>query len=205
MRGALQGSESICQPGRKCTWKSQPSLGSLPRVIQTLPLQVFGAEQHLLMFSAMKTPCVHAVRFPSLSAHVLLLAFTGLGQNSLLFIAGSVIAKWWGRRGGGVGSHRGHLPGDTVKLACCLGNRRQPRCTVCTGNMVSQFCGHAEAIYFYLSKLNVPKTAGWSSRRQVISRSSTICHGSKFHSALKQAFLSGEKECVVFFFIHWTK
>lgn len=104
----------------------------------------------LLMFRAVKMPCVHTARFPSFTAHVLLLAFTRLGKTS----AWSVVHSWEcdcktaREEGGDVGSHRGHLPGDTVKLTCCgvmgVGDRRaaQPArgmCSVSSAVMLKPF------------------------------------------------------------------
>lgn len=48
---------------------------------------------------------------------------------------------------GGVGSLGDHLPG--VKSHCSGGSA--PRHTCCTGSVLSKFCRHGEAIYFYFS------------------------------------------------------
>lgn len=80
MRGALLGSEGVCQPACKCVWKSQPSLGSLPRVIPTSPQRVFWStaapEKAPLTFRAVKMPCVHT------SLHSVLLCCCWLGKNT---------------------------------------------------------------------------------------------------------------------------
>lgn len=122
MWGALLGSESVCQPACKCAWKSQPSLGSLPRVIPTLSQQDFWSmaarEKALLTFRTMKMPCVHPARFPSSSAHLLLLAFPGANMIQLVVCSWECSCKLVRGRGG-VGS-----PGDN--LTCSGGSGAQP-------------------------------------------------------------------------------
>lgn len=210
MRGALLGSESVCQPGHKCAWKSQPSLGSLPRVIQTLPLQVFGTEQHQRKHCSHSGSWIHRVFTRGVSFHSVLICccwhLQGMGKtlSSLLFIAGSAIAKWRGRRRGSVGSHRGHVPGDTVKLTCCdvlgVGDRHtvqpaQGMCSVISAIMLKPFI-------FIWATLNIPKTAGWSSRRQVNKEEQHNLLQLKVSLCSRTSFSQWRKKSVCLFFLY---
>lgn len=154
MWGNLLGSESVCQPACKRAWKIQPSLGSLPRVIQALPLQVFWSrsapEKALLTFRDMVSMCSPST-FPFIQCSS---AASGIywarEKHPVQFVVYSrdcsckmvMREAVWGALGTIYLGKQSYLPWG-------LRTRRHTCCTARTGNVLSKFCGHAEAIYFY--------------------------------------------------------
>lgn len=174
MWGALLGSESVCQPACKCAWKSQPSLGSLPRVIPTLSQQDFWSmaarEKALLTFRTMKMPCVHPARFPSSSAHLLLLAFPGTNMIQLVVCSRECSCKLVRGRGG-VGSP-GDIPRGQFHLLRGLRSTATPEHSHTWVQPAQAMCSATCALTpkpftSILATLSIPKTAGWSSRTRV--------------------------------------